>query len=179
MRYKINFDKTINQLIPHYMGGRKLILYLQALMKPLQMANDEFVSYAKETRIDALMTSQVIKFEWYLNRKLHKYFLPNEGKITIQATASVGLPLYHSKSEAIGKTDAVLYNESEKQKSAVLHHQGERTTSSSHSFIVVTPNINEALISKDEYIAMLSYYIDRYRISGKTYDIKFNNNERI
>lgn len=34
MRYVIDFAKTINRLVPYYIGGRKLILYLQALMKP-------------------------------------------------------------------------------------------------------------------------------------------------
>ena len=74
MRYAINFDKTINRLVPYYIGGRRLILYLQALMKPLQEANDAFVEYAKETRIEASMTSQKFKFEWFLNRKFSKYF---------------------------------------------------------------------------------------------------------
>ena len=69
MRYYINFDKTINQLVPYYIGGRKLILYLQALMSPLRRLNDDFVSYAKETRIEAAMTSQIFKFEWFLNHK--------------------------------------------------------------------------------------------------------------
>ena len=44
MRYAINLDKTVNQLVPYYLGGRKLILYLQALMKPLQTINDAFVN---------------------------------------------------------------------------------------------------------------------------------------
>ena len=74
MRYYINFDKTINQLVPYYIGGRKLILYLQALMSPLRRLNDDFVSYAKETRIEAAMTSQIFKFEWFLNHKFSKYF---------------------------------------------------------------------------------------------------------
>lgn len=63
MRYFINFDKTINQLVPYYIGGRKLILYLQALMFPLRRVNDGFVEYAKETRIEAAMTSQIFKFD--------------------------------------------------------------------------------------------------------------------
>lgn len=83
MRYFINFDKTINQLVPYYIGGRKLILYLQALMSPLRRVNDDFVEYAKETRIEAAMTSQIFKFEWYLNRKFKKYFA-NGGRIAIK-----------------------------------------------------------------------------------------------
>ena len=48
MRYSINFDKTINQLTPHYIGGRKLILLMQALVSPLQILNKDFAEYAVE-----------------------------------------------------------------------------------------------------------------------------------
>lgn len=94
MRYFINFDKTINQLVPYYLGGRKLILYLQALMSPLRKLNDGFVEYAKETRIEASMTSQIFKFEWYLNRKFSKYFL-NGGVISIKNSEGLGVPIYN------------------------------------------------------------------------------------
>ena len=93
MRYYINFDKTINQLVPYYIGGRKLILYLQALMSPLRRLNDDFVSYAKETRIEAAMTSQIFKFEWFLNHKFSKYFA-HGGSISIKNTAVLGVPIY-------------------------------------------------------------------------------------
>lgn len=91
MRYYINFDKTVNQLVPYYIGGRKLILYLQALLHPLRKLNDDFIAYAKETRIEAAMTSQIFKFEWYLNRKFKQYFI-HGGKITIKNSEVLGTP---------------------------------------------------------------------------------------
>ena len=33
--YRINTDRLVNQLVPHYLGGRKLILFLQAILQPL------------------------------------------------------------------------------------------------------------------------------------------------
>ena len=95
MRYYINFDKTVNQLVPYYIGGRKLILYLQALLHPLRKLNDDFIAYAKETRIEAAMTSQIFKFEWYLNRKFKQYFI-HGGKITIKNSEVLGTPIYLS-----------------------------------------------------------------------------------
>lgn len=61
MRYFINFDKTVNQFVPHYLGGRKLILFLQSILVPLQQLNKEFSEWAKEKRIEASMTSQIFK----------------------------------------------------------------------------------------------------------------------
>ena len=174
MRYRINFDKTINQLVPHYMGGRKLILFLQSLMRPLQQLNDMFVDFARETHIEISMTSQPIMLEWYLNRKLKKYFL-NGGQIVIINGESTGVPIYYENADITQTDHMVLYEQSEGKKGTVLRHHSENTAGSSHSFVVSSPAINTRLITQENYIAMLSFYIDKYRLSGKTYIIKFNN----
>lgn len=174
MRYFINFDKTINQLVPYYLGGRKLILYLQALMSPLRFVNDEFVEYAKETRIEASMTSQTFKFEWYLNRKFQKYFL-NGGRISIKNSEVLGVPIFHQSADIPVNENLLLRKENEGGSSdkLILYRSDEQTNSSSVSFVVSTPKINTALISEEKYRAMLKYYIDKYRLANKTYIIKY------
>ena len=50
--YRINTDRIVNQLVPHYLGGRKLILFLQAILQPLNSLNikwKESVSYTHLT----------------------------------------------------------------------------------------------------------------------------------
>ena len=175
MRYSINFDKTINQLVPHYIGGRKLILFLQSLVKPLQAINDAFVSYAKETRIEAAMTSQKIMFEWFLNRKFQQYFLDG-GQITIKNGERLGSPIYYENADIAKSDNLLLYKEEENkgEDNVALYHSNENTDQNSFSFVVSSPSINTKYISQNEYEAMLSYWIDRYRLSGKTYKIKFN-----
>ena len=71
----INFDKLVNQLTPHYLGGRKYVLWLQSLCHPLKSLNDAFKEWAVEKRIEASMTSQTIMLEWFLNHKFNKYFI--------------------------------------------------------------------------------------------------------
>lgn len=173
MRYTINFDKTINQLVPYYIGGRKLVLYLQALMKPLQTLNAAFSEYAKEQRIEAAMTSQIFYFEWFLNRKFSKYF-QNGGQITIKNGERLGVPIQWENADVDASEDLLLYKEEEGIKNVALYHSNEQTDGSSHSFVVSSPAINTQLISIENYKAMLSHYIDKYRLSGKTYVIKIN-----
>lgn len=175
MRYYINFDKTINQFVPHYLGGRKLILLLQALMRPLRDVNDAFVEWAKETRIEASMTSQTFKFEWFLNRKFKKYFINSKGRISIKNGEKLGVPIYHQSADIADADNMLLYQESEgKRQGEPLFYADEKTDESSVSFTVFTPQINESLITREAYLAMLSYYVDKYRLAGKTYNIKFN-----
>lgn len=174
MRYFINFDKTINQLVPYYIGGRKLILYLQALMSPLRRINDDFVSYAKETRIETAMTSQIFKFEWYLNRKFKKYFA-NGGRISIKNSESLGTPIYNESANIDVSQNMLVYFNTEAgiTRQLVLYRSDEQTEESSVSFIVTTPQIDTKLISEQKYIAMLKYVIDKYRLANKTYIIKY------
>lgn len=174
MRYYINFDKTVNQLVPYYIGGRKLILYLQALLHPLRKLNDEFIGYAKETRIEAAMTSQIFKFEWYLNRKFKQYFV-NGGKITINNSEVLGTPIYKQSANIPERDNILVFRESEidNSKQFILYRSDEQTDESSVSFVVTIPKIDTRLISEQKYIAMLKYVIDRYRLANKTYIIKY------
>ena len=174
MRYYINFDKTINQLVPHYLGGRRLILYLQALLSPLRKINDAFVNYTKETRIEASMTSQKYPFEWYLNRKFEWYFA-NGGKIVIQNSEVLGTPIYHQLANVSDNEDIIVFKEKLETPSRqlILYHSDEQTNESSVSFVVSSPRIYTQLISEQQYIAMLRYTIDKYRLANKTYIIKY------
>lgn len=174
MRYFINFDKTINQLVPYYLGGRRLILYLQALMSPLRHLNDEFGEYAKETRIEAAMTSQIFKFEWYLNRKFQQYFLTG-GRISIKNSEVLGVPIYKQSANIDDEENLLVHREEESSISnhLILYRSDEQTDESSVSFIVTTPQIDTRLISEQKYKAMLKYVIDRYRLANKTYIIKY------
>lgn len=181
MRYSINFDKSINQLVPYYLGGRKLILYLQSCLKPLQAVNRIFVEWAKETRIEAAMTSQVFKLEWFLNRKFSKYMEDPTQRITIQNGERVGTPMFYQAAKDISQTDQfILYHKTETgADTAVLYKNNELTSTSTCSFIVYCPklwiNSTSGLlkdgITEDEFVSMLAYYIDKYRISSKTYKI--------
>ena len=174
MRYKINLAQTVNQLTPHYIGGRKLILFMQSILQPLQSVNDKFSNWANETRVDASMTSQVIMFEWYLNRKFQKYFSDPAGRIVISDGERVGLPIYHEGADIPETENVLLYNQSEANSSAPLFYKNENLAPYGVSFIVHTPKVNQLAISDPEYLSLLRYVIDKYRFSGKTYKIKFN-----
>ncbi len=179
MRYSINFDKLVNRLVPYYMGGRKLILYLQAIIKPMQDINDDFVPYTQETLIEASMTSQIFKFEWYLNRKLKKYFVDSSKKISISNGSHLGVPIYYGNASIPLSDHILMYYDKESVNSLELRYQREKTVINSTSFIVYSPQINTQLITLEQYDKMLKGYIDKYRISNKTYIISYTDNEGV
>ena len=98
-RYKLPIDKLVNRLVPHYLAGRRFILFVQSALYPLQSINEWFRSFAREKHIEARMTSQVIYFEWFLNYKFSKYFKDSRDRIFIKESESVGVDLYHENAE--------------------------------------------------------------------------------
>lgn len=173
-RYWINFDKMVNELIPHYMGGRKLILYLQSTLKPLQQLSDSFSEWANEMRIEASMTSQVFKLEWFLNRKFDKYFTNPNDRIFITNKQEIGLAMYNQLSDNTQTDNAKFYQQIETNESP-MYRSGEKTDDNTVSFVVVSPRPNPNLIDDTIYQRMLSFQIDKYRLAGKTYIIKYSN----
>ena len=56
MRYKLSIDRTVNRLVPHYLSGRKFILFVQSCLYPLQRTNEWFRSFTRKRHIEARMT---------------------------------------------------------------------------------------------------------------------------
>ena len=173
MRYSIGFDRLVNQLVPHYIGGRRLILYLQALVSPLQALNDAFVEWAKETRIEASMTSQIFKFEWFLNRKFSRYFVDPDDRIVIIHEKTTGVPLYLQDENV---QSSPLYNQNGDSQGSVsdntpFYYSNETIVPVNYSFEVHAPLADDSLITHSEYDRQLRYWIERYRLASKTYNI--------
>lgn len=181
MRYVINFNRTVNQLLPYYLNGRKLILFLQSCVKPLQDINDSFVKWAKDTRIEASMTSQIFKLEWFLKYKFGHYLADPTQNFSIKNGETIGTPIQNQSAEGVPDSEQLLmYKQSEiGANTAKLFYHNEITENSPYSFVVFCPALwkdeSSGLlkdgISEKEFIAMLTYYVDKYRISGKTYKI--------
>lgn len=177
MKYRINVNKTINQLVPYYLGGRKLILYLQAILQPLQSLNNLFADWAFEKRVEAAMTSQLFKFEWFLNWKFSKYFQNKGERIAIHNSIRLGTVLYWENAQALVEHQVIRQEDESElaEDNMVLYHSDEDDYDNDTSFIVSTPAIDTTMISVENYLSLLTYQIDKYKIAGKTYSIKFNN----
>lgn len=184
MRYKVNFDRCVNQLVPHYMAGRKLILFLQSCLKPLQYVADAFNEYAKETRIEAAMTSQVGRFEWFLNHKFGKYLKDNGSKITVTEARHLGTIFHNETTQDPSAIHPVLYGKTEivdGVSTALMYWENEQPEESKYDFNVNVPelavnsnNLFEDGTSLELFNKLLNYWINRYRIATKTFIINYN-----
>jgi hypothetical protein len=170
--YRINTDRLVNQLVPHYLGGRRIILFLQSLLQPLNTLNKTWKEWADEKRIEAALTSQVIMLEYFLNRKFKKYLTDTSQPIIISDGEVNGTPMYWQSANSVD--DVVLYNASEKKDTQTFRWKDEKLVSSDVSFIVSCPAVNTEIISETELTAMISYYVEKYRIAGKTFKVIYS-----
>ena len=172
--YKIDTDRMVKQLVPHYLGGRKLVLYLQSLLAPLKSLGTVWEEWATNKRIEAAMTSQVIMLEYFLNRKFNTYLLDPSQRIVISDGSTPGVPLYWEKASS-HKSDMVLYAKNENaSKKQALRWKDEKTATTDSGVVVNCHCVNTKKISEAELTAMISYYVDLYRIAGKKFIVKYN-----
>lgn len=179
-RYSLPTDRLVNQLVPHFLGGRRYILFIQSLVYPLKSLNDRFMQFAKEKHIEARMTSQVFYFEWFLNYKFRQYLADKEERIVIQESQSIGVDIYHESSR-LGKPFTIWYNleeiasyTPEEELPKEFYFLSEEKVINKVSFMVVVPRLN---IDQKELVYMLSYVVNTYKTAGKTYLIKIENQE--
>lgn len=176
-RYSINFDRLVNMLVPYFLRNRKYVLFLQSLVSPLQKINSTFVDFTKEKKIEASMTSQVILFTWYLNRKYQKYFVDKNDTIEIEDAIDIGVPIYRKKDPNL--TPCTVWNINDNWDSVIgtneepklFYYRQENLTINKASFTVSVPMIN---IPQEEFVPMIANTIKEYKIAGKTFQIKIS-----
>jgi hypothetical protein len=168
----------INQLTPHYLPGRKYILFLQSLVYPLKTLNDRFVLLAREKQIEANMTAQVMYFEWYLNRKFKRYFSNPAESIYIRESESIGVDIYHENANGkpftVWKENEAVFTGNLLENPREFYSAMEEKAIGKVSFMVCVPEVS---IAESEFVYMLSYLVNTYKPAGKTYLIKINATE--
>lgn len=179
MRYNLPTDKLINRLVPYYLSGRKYILFLQSLVWPLKTLNDRFSEFAREKHIEARMTSQVIYFEWYLNYKFKRYFASGDDRIFISESLSLGVDLYHedanrSRPFTVWRETEQVVTSNPQEEPREFYKLAEERAINKVSFTVNVPAVT---LPVKEFVYLLSYVVNTYKVAGKTYLIKIDSQE--
>ena len=117
------------------------------------------------------MTSQVMYFEWFLNRKLSKYFNSNNDAISINDGGSTGVPIYSEKNKN-AEHYLVKTEEEGHEDLSPLYKSGEKDGKYSYSFVVHVPPVTK--IKQSELNDAVRYWVDKYKVAGKTYNIIVN-----
>lgn len=70
----IDNAKLIGKLLPYWVRGRKISLFMQAILKPIVTVHQAFQVWALKKYIECHITAQKASLEWYLNYQLSSHF---------------------------------------------------------------------------------------------------------
>ncbi len=179
MRYKL--PTTARKYVgSSLLSGRKYILFLQSLVYPLKTLNDWFQGFAKQKMIEANMTSQIIHFEWFFELYVRafslvirnrRFILPTVlwlGWICIMKKHCIAsLAPFRFEGEAVATVNPL-------ENPRPFYFHSEEKEVNKVSFMVCVPEID---IDEQEFVYMLSFVVNNYKLAGKTYLIKIDSKE--
>lgn len=160
MKYYFNFFDYIKQAVPFFLRLPKFLAFLESLLAPVQVLNDDFSVYLKDKRKEANFTGQVI----YLEHLLNDNFDDVSRRIYIgDGQANVLPPFVFNKVE---QRPLYLYNKSEGADKFYLYNQSEFFTEP--DFIVFVPN---SILGASLQV-LIERRVDQYKQAGKNYAVQ-------
>jgi len=186
--YSVNIEKQINRLLPYYLRGRKMMLFLHAISSPLQFFNTgdgEFNKWAHRKLLDLSMCAQRIRLVWYLNNVTvpdNGITLTNGMKIAINDEATSATIAY-LKSEIRDQSTAPLFyphsiptvlrlksNQTDKAKAKIVTRRINELGSIGGRFTISVPYTGQ---DKDDVSRKIVASIGRFIPVGITYRIVY------
>ncbi len=186
--YSVNIPKQVGRLLPYYLRGRRMILFLSAVSHPLSFFNHAttgFTPWAHTKLYELSMTAQKIRLEWHLNSVV----IP-EGNITLRSGQTVTISdetsafaVCYYKSEIQDRTTAPLFytngiptvtrletNTSDKALAKIITRHIYEHGSVAGRFVINVPYSGNDTASVSRMIAA---GITKYLPVGVTYRIKY------
>lgn len=186
--YSVNIEKQINRLLPYYLRGRKMMLFLHAISSPLQFFNTgdgEFNKWAHRKLLDLSMCAQRMRLVWYLNNVTvpdNGITLTNGMKIAINDEATSATIAY-LKSEIRDQSTAPLFyphsiptvlrlksNQTDKAKAKIVTRRMNELGSIGGRFTISVPYTGQ---DKDDVSRKIVASIGKFIPVGITYRIVY------
>lgn len=177
-RYEVNSKTLVGRLVPFFLRGRRMLLFLSAVSSPLDSVNRPFLTWARNTIIDAATTSQVIVMKWMLKSKLQGYFKDSKDEFEFDTyDRSNYATLYENQAEQLDHPEIKkIYmpeNASETLgegiEQVIIRDRGEITSESNEIRIIAPPHNSK--ISDAQYEQKIRQCVEPYIIYDVEYQI--------
>ena len=162
-RYLVNFAKVAELLLPPFLRNPKMLAWLKALVKPIQVINTDFLAFIRRIRYRIRFNGQVI----YLEHLLNDFYDPTLRRIYLADGDALGLPQF-------------IYNRVE-NRSLFVRNQNENSNTTPPflrnrneyvavvDFIVFVPS---DLLVDAEMARIIRATVNQYRLGGKRFLIQ-------
>lgn len=160
MKYDFNIFNHNKKALPVGWSKPRILAFLKAILKPVQLLEDNFVALVSKSRREANFTGQVIYLEHLLNDK----FDPTQRRIYIDdGQENILPPFVFNKIE---DRPNYLYNKSENKPKFYLYNKSEFFTSA--DFVVFVPSSILTASLQIEIERQVNYY----KQAGKIFEVQ-------
>ena len=162
--YSININKQVNRLVPYYLRGRKMLLFLQGVCAPLGFFNDEetgFNTWAHKSLLDLSMTGQTVTIADDEFASAVCFF---KSEITDHETA----PLFYPNT--IPTALRLKTNQADKAKQRIVTRKKSEFGGTAGRFIISVPYAGQDM---DEVSRKITAGISKFIPVGVIYSIKY------
>lgn len=156
-KYAIPYNRTVNSLVPHFLRGNRLLNLIYTCVAPLQILNNNFVTYRDSVYEFLVHDSRKIYFE----KRLNDLFDDSLRGIYIITNSTDVQSYIYKLSEGIKIFN--LFKKSELQTETYLYKKSESL--GTVSFTVYVPTY----VATDDMI--IEATIKQYLTSGKNFEI--------
>ena len=145
-RYVADSKTLLGRIVPFFLRGKRVLKFLAAISSPLDDVNTAFQTWAHDTLIDAVTTSQTIVLKWSLKNKLIKYLANTDDEFTFDTyDRSNYATLYENQSEQLDHPEV---------KKIYMPESVDDTTVSDDVEKVVIRDKNEIVSESNEVLIM-------------------------
>lgn len=185
-RYTVDSKTLVGQIVPFFLRGKRVLQFLSAISSPLDSVNKVFQTWAHDTLIDAVTTSQVIVLKWSLKNKLIKYLANADDEFEFDTyDRSNYATLYENQSEQLdypeikniympeNVDDATVGDDVEK----IIIRDKDEIVSESNEVLIIAPPHNSK-ISDGQYIKKIRQCVEPYIVYDVEYKIVISKNNK-
>lgn len=174
-KYKVDLSATIGKVLPFYMRGRKVSLFLEAILKPIEMLHEAWVRWSEERIIDTSMTSQPLAIAWYLKHKLYDHLINKSDEFLVKNGIDSPTSILFTESESF-KSDEYsqhVYCMDENMEVLTMTVMTKvEVIDDNINFAIIAPEVKEtSMYDEDDYKHEITRLVNNYNTSFKTYQI--------
>lgn len=178
-KYVVDSKTLIGEVVPFFLRGKRVLQFLAAISSPLDDINKVFQTWARDTIIDTVTTSQAIVLKWSLKNKLIQYLATIEDEFAIDTyDRSNYATLYEDQSEQLDYPEVknIYMPENIDDTSVgddvakVIIRNKDEIVSESNEVLIVAPPHNSK-ISDEQYIKKIKQCVEPCLIYDFEYKI--------
>jgi len=185
-RYNISNEKTIYELLPWYLRGKKIQAFLLGVSEPLAEMHLPFLSWARERIIEASIDSRKLPIQWLLKHKLGEYLQDDSKEYEVYTTdhKHYSLVLWNKgeTGEAARLQGSYLFASMQEIADLKAEDNAAYICNLSEGdchytrFVIVSPLFDSSKIDQDSYERLIRSWVDRYTLFQFQYIVELIDN---